>query len=1097
MSARTIGPSDRRTIGPSDHRTGGPAIGNVARRAPVWRGVAAAALCCVAATTLRSAAPRPLAAQDAPRTVGRWEPDSTGNHRAVVRVATPADAVRAHLDWRRRDRDPDGKLVLVVAAGTGERVANAIRATISREHGDVVFQPAAGPGEYWIYWMPYQGTFRSSYPRIAYRPQDSTAAPEWLARNQLTAEGLSSGAWRSLPEAQVVEFQAVDSISNMWPMEVIATAEEARALLARHPGAAYLLFPEDRTRSIRMGDDLPRRWIETGANGAVVGSARRGEFYSFQIGVWAAGGALDGVEVRFGELRRADGRTVGLSDGRASASGSRRSSDVIPAAAFTSFNTGGVDWQGRAFQRRVTVPQGRIQALWLGVMVPDSARPGRYEGTIAVAPAGLEPTTLPVRLTVEPDPIARHGDDEPWRLSRLRWLDSRLALDTGLVPPYTAVAVDAPRLRVAVLGREVRLHASGFPGRITSFFPEEMTSVAGTGREVLSAPVRLVVEDSAGVEVPWRHGGVRFTRRLPGAALWEARSTADRRTSGPEGGAAALAMDVRAQMDFDGNIEYTVALSATRTTPVRDVRLEIPYADEVARYLMGMGRRGGARPDTMSWRWGVAQRNQDAAWIGDVNAGMQFTLKDERYVRPLNTNFYTLRPLVAPASWSNGGRGGCTFGPPDGRTGGPSDGRTGGPSDRRTGTYLVTCFSGERTIAAGDTLFFNLRLLITPFHTLDTRAQWTTRYLHAYRPVDSVRATGANTINIHHANAINPYINYPFLRPDAMRAYIDSAHAAGMRVKTYYTVRELTNRAPELWMLRSLGDEVLADGPGGGHSWLQEHVVSNYITGWVVPQLRDIALVTSGISRWHNFYIEGLQWLTQRVGIDGLYLDDVAFDRITMQRIRRVLDRNRPGALIDLHSANQYNRNDGFASSANLYLEHFPYINRLWFGEYFDYGSQPDYWLTEISGIPFGLMGEMLQDGGNPWRGMVFGMTARLPWAGDPRPLWRAWDDFGLAESRMIGWWVTGRPVRTGREDVLATTYALPGRAMVALASWAADTVTVVPQVDWRALGIDSARAVFTAPAIERFQPPATFRPGEGVRVPPGKGWLLVLRDDR
>ena len=37
-----------------------------------------------------------------------------------------------------------------------------------------------------------------------------------------------------------------------------------------------------------------------------------------------------------------------------------------------------------------------------------------------------------------------------------------------------------------------------------------------------------------------------------------------------------------------------------------------------------------------------------------------------------------------------------------------------------------------------------------------------------------------------------------------------------MKVKIYYTVRELTNRAPELWALRTLGDEVLADGPGGG-----------------------------------------------------------------------------------------------------------------------------------------------------------------------------------------------------------------------------------------------------------------------------------------
>jgi hypothetical protein len=262
-------------------------------------------------------------------------------------------------------------------------------------------------------------------------------------------------------------------------------------------------------------------------------------------------------------------------------------------------------------------------------------------------------------------------------------------------------------------------------------------------------------------------------------------------------------------------------------------------------------------------------------------------------------------------------------------------------------------------------------------------------------------------INVHHATPINPFINYPFLRPVEMKAYADSVHAARMRLKIYYTVRELTNHAPEFWMLRSLGHEVFAAGPGGGHSWLQEHVGDDYIPGWVVPEMHDIALVTSGISRWHNFYIEGLQWLVDHEGIDGLYLDDVAFDRTTMQRVRRVLaSRGTPGERIDLHSANQYNPNDGFASSANLYLEHFPYIDRLWFGEYFDYGSPSDYWLVEISGIPFGLMGEMLEGGGNPWRGMVFGMTNRLPWTGgDPRELWKAWDAFGIdrqPDDRMV-----------------------------------------------------------------------------------------------
>jgi hypothetical protein len=406
---------------------------------------------------------------------------------------------------------------------------------------------------------------------------------------------------------------------------------------------------------------------------------------------------------------------------------------------------------------------------------------------------------------------------------------------------------------------------------------------------------------------------------------------------------------------------------------------------------------------------------------------------------------------------------------------------------------VVECYSGARTMQKDEVQRYDFRLLLTPFHTIDTKAQFTTRFFHAYKPIPEASATGANTLNIHHANAINPYINYPFLRPTEMKAYIAEAHARGLKVKIYYTVRELSNRAPELFALRSLGDEILSNGPGGGYSWLQEHLVSEYIAAWFVPELRDAAIINTGVSRWHNYYVEGLSWLPKNVAIDGLYIDDVAFDRTTMKRVRKVLDRNRPGALIDLHSANQFNVRDGFANSANLYLEHFPFLNRLWFGEYFDYNSAPDFWLVEISGLPFGLMGEMLQDNGNPWRGMVYGMTGRLPWAGDPRPLWKAWDAFGIADSRMVGYWADSAPVKTDRPDVLATSYVRNGRTMVAVASWAIDTTDVTLAIDWPALGLDPAKATITASDIENFQPARTFAPGEPITVEPGKGWLLVI----
>jgi hypothetical protein len=125
---------------------------------------------------------------------------------------------------------------------------------------------------------------------------------------------------------------------------------------------------------------------------------------------------------------------------------------------------------------------------------------------------------------------------------------------------------------------------------------------------------------------------------------------------------------------------------------------------------------------------------------------------------------------------------------------------------------------------------------------------------------------------------------------------------------------------------------------------------------------------------------------------------------------------------------------------------------------------------------------------------MAFGMTNRLPWTGgDPRELWKAWDAFGLADSRMVGWWAESAPVKTGREDVLATTYLRNDRALVAVASWAPDTVAVTLAIDWRALGIPASIARVAARAIDGFQPALELKPGEPLRIAPGKGWLLEI----
>jgi hypothetical protein len=496
--------------------------------------------------------------------------------------------------------------------------------------------------------------------------------------------------------------------------------------------------------------------------------------------------------------------------------------------------------------------------------------------------------------------------------------------------------------------------------------------------------------------------------------------------------------------------------------------------------MMGMGRKGSYRPESWDWHWDKA-KHQDALWLGDVAAGLQLKLKGPDYSWPLVNIHYKRKPLDMPDAWNNDGKGGC---------------RVGEEGD----AVVITAYSGPRTLAEGETLQFDAGLLITPVKPVDYAAHWATRYYHACKPVKEAAESGATVINIHQGNEINPHINYPFLKTDTMAAYAKEAHDAGMKMKIYYTLREISNHMAELWAVRSLGSEVFADGPGGGWTWLQEHLRTNYIPAWqeFLPDGDvDAAIITQGLSRWHNYWLEGLDFLIRRVGIDGLYMDDIGFDREVMQRARKIMDHAKPGCLIDLHSWNHFNDIAGFANCANLYMEHMPYIDSLWFGEAFDYNETPDYWLVEMSGIPFGLMSEMLQDGGNPWRGMVYGMTTRYPYSGDPRPLWKLWDEFRIQDSRMIGYWEKDGPVKTGRGDVLATVYQKKDATLVAVASWAGEPAAVQLAVDWKALGLNAADCAVTAPEVAGFQTAAKFAVGDAVPIPPGKGLLLVISEKK
>jgi hypothetical protein len=811
-----------------------------------------------------------------------------------------------------------------------------------------------------------------------------------------------------------------------------------------------------------MPDAIPLRWVRRGSARGFEGTAQRGEFYAFQVGVWAFGKELRQLSVQFTNLKAAGAKP-------------------IPARAMRCFNLGGTNWLGQSFRKNVHVAQGAVQALWIGVQVPGGAAPGTYRGVLSVRPANAPAEAVELKLTVVDQVCQDSGDGELWRHSRLRWLDSTVGLDDEVFAPYTPVRLEGRT--VSVLGRRVRFNGLGLPESITSSFTRNVDAISGPPTELLAGPLRFVVETSGGA-VDWRRAEVRVLAQQPGAVTWESRAEGD-----------GLGWLHRAKMECDGYLNCRVTLRVARDSSLQDVRLEIPLRREAATYMMGLGRKGGVRPREWRWKWGVECSNNQF-WLGDVEAGLSCKLKhlEDRW------DLYNLKESGVYRDWGNDGKGGCTV-------------------NEAGDQVLVRAYSGPRQVKAGQELHFNFGLLVTPVKPRD-RDHWQWRYFHqgTAKPVAEMAGTGATVINLHQGDALNPHINYPFLTTDRVSAYVAAARARGMKVKIYYTVRELSNYTGEFWALRSLGNEVFTDGPGfrladqflavkpdaekprTGSSWLCEHVISGYAPAWHQPLGKghcDAALGTAGLSRWHNYYLEGLDWLIRNVGIDGLYLDGIGYDREIMKRVRKVMQRARPGCLIDFHSGNNFHPEYGLNNCANQYLELFPCVDSLWFGEGFDYNEPPDYWLVEISGIPYGLFGEMLQGGGNPWRGMLYGLSNRLGWGGDPRELWKVWDQFGIQEARMFGYWDRANPVQSRHTNVLATAYLKKDKALIALASWAKEPVSVRLDLDERGFEFPLSEARLCAPLMPGFQDAATFKLTDAVPVQPGKGWLLILDTGR
>ena len=944
-----------------------------------------------------------------------WE-EQLGNHRAVLQVDNPADAVLVDILWRRHDRNPEDKKFIILNEN-GEEVKNIKRVQVDNERCKLVFGPVESAGKYYFYYLPYEVQENYGFYDKGYLKPEKN----WSSNFELN----------QVPTATLIEFQSRTEFDSFYPMEIIALQSEKDSLLKIYNND-FLVFPEDRKLPIRMLDEIPQRWVENGPANEFKGEAQRNEYYTLQLGVYAAQKDLEDLKVEFSALKNGEVE--------------------LPISKLTCFNTGGIGPYGKPFVKQLDVKQGNVQPLWIGVDIPDDQASGKYKGTFTVSAKNAAAQTISISLRISNEVIADRGDSEAWRHSRLRWLNSTLGNDDEPTKGYQPIAVLGDQT-YGFTGKTLQMSENGFPA-----------SLKVKETEILNRPISFVVETNKGKEQFSAPQNVELLKNKPGIMSGGWKSYSDN-----------IEISGVGVIESDGYINYKLKLKALNDVDAKDIRLEIPFKNEVAKYMMGMDLPGTTVPKKHEARW---KGPHDSFWVGNGHAGIWCELRGGDYHGPL-LNLY--KPDF-PASWYNNGNGGFKI--------------------ESTGNEVnAIAFTGSRKLEKGEEIEFEWSLLITPVKDINYKSQFTDRYYHNGGdpiPSDEDLASGVKIVNLHHANNYNPHINYPFVAVDSMKWFVDKMHEKGQKVKIYYTIRELTNYTSEIWALRSLGDEILGNGRGGGYPWLREHLVSGYRPQWYQwfpDKSADASVVNApGDSRWYNYYIEGLKWLIENVDIDGLYLDDVSYDRRTVKRIRKVLDNTKPGCLIDLHS------NTGFSKGpATQYTEFFPYMDKLWFGESFMYDKMPpENWFVEVSGIPFGLMGDMLHRGGNRWLGMLFGMTVRHPWMTDgivcdPRPIWKIWDEFQIQDAEMIGFWEDNCPVTTTNSDVKTTVYKKEGKTLISIGNFSDTPKTVSLKIDFEELGLNATNTKLVAPGIQDFQPEKEWNPGDKITVEPRKGWLIYL----
>ena len=676
-----------------------------------------------------------------------------GDVRAVLSLTAAdiaADSATVQVFWRRRDPTPFNKTIIALDAAQAPLVV--AQAAIESDCGVVTLtRPGLAPGTYYLYYLPFHQGSGGASVTFSWQGCNDTSAAEGNAcvlGGSASASASVCAAVLPAAAAPVVRLENRDDFNAFTEMELLATPAEAAATAAAlgAVNAWVGVFPEPRERAIRVlhidtpgRPVIPVRWTP-GQQGPQASAAPAlgplaaapGEFFTFQLGLWAFRGAIANVSYTASAFAPAAGGGA-----------------AIPASALTVLNLEGSDVFGAPFvNTQYALAAGEVGSLWVGLALPAAAAPGLYTGSVTLASpsGGGAPIATAVTLNVTGAPVPYGGAAAVTSMARLAWLNSQRGLEDTVPAPFVAVgAAPAPPgqrgLALTSLNKQLAVGEDGLPSGLTVAYPRVRSGApAPSLHAVLGAPIAFTLHDATPgtppAGPPTLTAPAALLRVTNSSATWSATSTV------PLAGGAAATLTTVGTLDFTSYLNFAVTISNAGAAPLAlgDVRLTVPMAADNLGWVVGMDDTGkeACVYEDRAWRWHNTS-GANKLWWGRPEAGLVLNLKGEgvQWDSPMFGKDYPVFPYI-PDTWGGVG----------------AQGAAASPYGVNLTAGTAVAFSGPRTLAPGESVVFRFDLALTPSKPQDWTRHWATRtrqlgYDVPYASPQAVSDMGVTVVTLH------------------------------------------------------------------------------------------------------------------------------------------------------------------------------------------------------------------------------------------------------------------------------------------------------------------------------------------------------------